>query len=312
MKNSKLHQDARGLLESISEKSIGIIINDKEKLEKTLKWIEVQNQFLKNLSCLTENLPAPSERRHHYIEENIYKTLTSTKQAVLNMAKPLRNKNVDEVIQYIYNCNTQILTAKDVIKLVSSQLEEFLNELESGINKNPPKNCEGAIQHGANTHILYLQYMKSINDNGLQYLQQAFYQKLMELDEQIVNSINLIWTSMNQSAIKHYHSPDTLGFSQLCPNNKDILTTQSLTAQSYHNSYFTPVFDLEPVTTFSDATVKMRATENFEGDKVGELKLELNEVVDVINSSYADWYKVRNCKGVEGFVPVSCLIPIKK
>lgn len=312
MKKSKLHSDAKKSLDYIAEKSIGIIAKDKRKLEKTLKWIKVQNKFLKNLADLTKDLPTSDKKMHHYIEENIYQTLSLTKDSILNIGKTISDKNIDEVSRYIHDCNTQIDTAKDVIEIVSSQLEDFLDELETGIYKGLPRNYAESVKRRVKTHTLYLQYMKSIHDNEVKYLQESFYQKLIKLDEQIVNSINLIWSNLNQSAIRNYHSSGSFRSPQLYPNNKDTLTKHSLSAQSYHNCYYSPVFNLKPIITFSDATVKMKATQNFDGDKVGELKLELNEVVDVINSSYADWYKVRNSKGVEGFVPVSCLIPYKK
>ena len=282
--------------------------NTRKSIEKTAKWFLQAKAYLRKIAEAASQLKTEVPKMHPMLISSTLQIMELTESSTNPVARVISQNLINKAEGFAQQCANDIQQINIQLKQTLSQTCDLYEEFFADTKTPYQFAIRDCASTGYDTHCAYLRY-----SNGLDELDSSFrssFNVLREIDRKMVSFEHELWAGINEifrSKLPHAARADPMPPAKYHDQEYDnILAVFQLGIQGFRMPYAQPL----PSYTFEPVSTKMKAKKAFDGKKVGEIAVVVNETVDVIDSSLAEWYKIRNSNGNEGYVPVTVLEPI--
>lgn len=308
MKNShRQKQAAENVALSISL-ATDMALESKKHLEKSVKWIYDAKNYLRKISEATSQLSKAGHTSHPMLACSAAPTFDATTKACDNVLANISDDTLKKVEQFIQNCVTNINQVNQFLKQNLEELQDLYENFVDDTHNGLGYEIRELQQSGYNAHCGYLRYA-----NALDELEKAFmnnFQDIRDIDQRLSKFEYGFYQTMNARFVNAFP------YAENCKKELKLITHDEVFAkcikvfrtgfQGFRSPHVAPVHYVQ----FDSPQLEMKCTNDFTGSKVGEISVKKGEKVSAINTSLADWMKIRTSNGMEGYVPFTVLEPI--
>ena len=307
MKLSSRQKSANETISLAISQANELATTSRKSIEKTVKWFLSTKGYLKKISEASSQLEKEDKKMHPMLNEVCVKTMDVCQNSVSTVLKAISSVLISKAESFAAQCANDIAQINTQLKQTLSQTCDSYDDFYSETKHPISTSVADCAQSGYDIHCSYLRYANGIDEFEKQFRQS--FDVLKEIDTKMVTFESDLWIGLNEifcSKIPHAAKADPAPPVKYHEEEfAKIMATFKLGIQGFRM----PMAQLVQSYTFEAAPMKMKAKKAFDGKKVGEISIAANEVVDVIDSSLAEWYKVRLANGMEGYVPVNVLAP---
>ena len=307
----KVSSRQKAASESINQsiiQAIELATNTKKQIEKTAKWFLQTKAYLKKIAEATAQLQTGGKHIHPLIESTAIKTMHLTESSMNVVYKVISSTLINQAENYAQQCAHDISEINNKLKQYLNQTCELYEEYFVESKTNFQTDIRSCASVGYDTHCTYLRYSHDLDDIDSQF--RSSFNVLKEIDNKMLTFEHDLWEGLNEvflAKVPHAAKADPAPPCQYHDKEfENIMATFQLGIQGFRMPYSQVACSYN----FEQISLKMKAKKSFDGKKVGEISVSENEVIDVIDSSLAEFYKIRNANGNEGYVPVTVLEPI--
>lgn len=310
MKNSVKQRNSAESIASAIQQITEMAINSGKSIVRSVNWITESKSYLRKIADATAQLTSIKNNAHPMLEVATSASFKATADAAEKVIKLVSDTTLQKALDFAHNCENNILQISSYLK---QDLEELTNLYENFVSDisypicNTIRECSAA---GYVSHCGYLRYA-----NALDELEKSFnnyFADIKDIDDRLVTFESGFMKNTNGFFINNFpHAAAKPNVPTMLKHDdayNKIMRTFRIGFQGFRTPYKAPVYAAQ----FDFPTLTMRALINFNSSKVGEIALQQGDKVEVINSSYAEFLKVRTKNGMEGFVPYFVLEPCSK
>ncbi|EAY10752.1 Variant SH3 domain containing protein [Trichomonas vaginalis G3] len=279
----------------------------KKNIDKAVKWFNEARSYLKKISEGCQSIKKSSNEMHPMLECCADRIFRETYKAMDSVSDYINEKQLQKALDFAQNYDGKISQVNTYMK---QTLDELVDLYENFVKDtfHPIQSCiKDCASYGYDAHCGYLRY-----SNFLDEIEKTFnnhFADMKDIDDRLIMFEAAFIKSANLYFIKHCphaakvsaSSPYQLHDEQFAKIVKMFRTG----FQGFRSPWIPPVH----VFQFDFKAVKMRALKDYQSTKVGEISIQEGEKVEAINTSFAEYYKIRTSNGMEGFVPVTMLCP---
>jgi hypothetical protein len=308
MKVSSRQKSSSELISLAISQVYELTMASSKSIEKTFKWFHQCNTYMKRIEEVSSQLKKEDKKMHVMLNETSTKTMEACENSASKVLKILSTVLVSKSETYAQQCANDIAQINTQLKQTLAQMCDLYEEFYLDTKHPISTTVADCTQSGFDVHCAYLRYSKGIDEFEIQFRES--FSLLKEIDKKMVLFEHSFWNGINEifnMYIPHAsRAPPAPPIKYHDEEFAKIMATFQVGFQGFRmpTAHYLPCYNFEAI------PVKMRAKKVFDGKKVGEISISENEIVDVIDTSLAEWYKVRLANGMEGYVPVNVLAPI--
>jgi len=309
MKNSEPQHRASQTINSLINQAISIADDSRKQIKRTIEWLNSTKQYIQKIHLASIAVRKVDTKVHPHLTGSVNGCMQCLTEACDPVIQVIGSALISRAENFITQCSrdiSEIGTAlKDSYQSLCNSFEEFYSQMKKGFQQN----ARDSLEVGFKSHCNYLTYFNNINEIEKQFIDTLTL--LKDFDSNMVQFEISNWVSLNNEFQSKFPMISNLPKTETLPFH-DEQFDQIINGIKHEISAFrVPTIHIQTSYQFDNVAMKMKAKKGFDGKKVGEIPVKEGDVVDVINSSYSEWYKVRTSNGMEGFVPCNYLIPTK-
>jgi uncharacterized coiled-coil protein SlyX len=282
-------------------------IEVKKTLTRYLQWLQNCRRAVRKLLASARSTIGPKLHLHSKIFkaqirafEFLVKGYTGLDETLEWWIKRAQEVNEGES-KKLSECTNRL---KHIVHELSSLYEHFTS---------PPRRLtecqttETALETGFENHCLHMQYYHELEEivarlvQAISDLSQPLAQMNHFLDES-TETLNAIFVEKFKSI-----AGDVRG--KLAIDYAEAISGMEEAAKSALCVFDQPSFAEMTLYQFSNAPLKLIVQTAYESKSGSELTVRVDDLVDLLDANHFEYWRVKNAKGEEGFVPACSLKP---
>lgn len=306
-------------VQSVMSKCIESLEKEKKYFKDSIKWLELsQKKLNKSCECTTEmfNKMQNHKNLHYQISGSLHLGITDLNDELKTYNELLIQK-IQESTKIANEAKPKITEIKNNFQNEINDLiaihSEFKSELQS---QNKSADSGEFLEHGFEQHREYLKYFNQLNETQKQILATIAETKNLidsfkEKQRNLIRVLNektpsLFGIQQNEESIKE----DNESYAKRDKEDTELFNQRIDTINENFNIYRSPTLKIPDEFKFEvQSKIDMEISEDFQSEQINFTK---GEIVSIIDSSLAEYWKVRNTNGIEINVPAKYLIPKQK